>query len=198
MGVEDDTMHTGGRPRLHRDVRIMLMTEAGAIGIVLRSKFYGFLTFGLFVPLLLIYLFTLPATYTGGVVGLISLRYLNTELIFFSIALAGFLSLTLSLNIFAFRASVLGRGRKLGVGAILASLLPSSVCCTSLVPSLLAVLGASTPQIFGLTGRIQGIFATYEIAFLGAALVLVVFSLRLAAKNILQSCPIPERRVPAI
>ncbi len=98
----------------------MLMTVASAVGIVLRTKLYGFLALGLFVPLLLIYLFTLPATYTGGVVGLISLRYLNTELIFFSIALAGFLSLTLSLNIYAFRASVLGRGRGLGVGAIFA------------------------------------------------------------------------------
>ncbi len=191
-------MYEGDRPSLYRDLRIMLMTVASAVGIVLRTKSYGFLALGLFVPLLLIYLFTLPATYTGGVVGLISLRYLNTELIFFSITLAGFLSLTLSLNIYAFRASVLGRGRGLGVGAIFASLLPSSVCCTSLVPSLLAVLGASTPQIFGLTGRIQGFFATYEIAFLGAALVLVLFSLRLAAKNILQSCSIPESKVPAI
>lgn len=170
------------------------MSTIAAAELVMRVSAYRVLTVCLFVPLLAVYLFTLPAVYTGGVVGLISLRYLNGELVFFSVALAGFLSLTLSLNIYAFRASIRGRGRGTGasLGALVSSLLPSSVCCTSLVPSLLAVLGASTPQIFGLTGRIQGFFATYETAFLGGALLLVLISLRLAAKNTLRSCAIPN------
>ncbi len=171
------------------------MSTVAATGLVMRESAYRVLTVGLFVLLLPVYLFTLPAVYTGGVVGLISLRYLTAELVFFSVALAGFLSLTLSLNIYAFRASIRGRGAGLSLGAMVASLLPTSVCCTSLVPSLLAVLGASTPQIFGLTGRIQGFFATYETAFLGGALLLVLVSLRLAAKNTLRFCTIPNSNV---
>ena len=167
------------------------MSTIAAAELVLRVSAYRVLTVCLFVLLLPVYLFTLPAVYTGGIVGLISLRYLNAELVFFSVALAGFLSLTLSLNIYAFRASVRGRGAGLSLGAMVASLLPTGVCCTSLVPSLLAVLGATTPQIFGLTGRIQGFFATYETAFLGGALLLVLISLRLAARSVMGFCPIP-------
>lgn len=167
------------------------MTEIKALAIVLRTGKYRLLATGLCAMLLVVYLFTLPAVYTGGVVGLISLKYLTAELALFSIALALFLSLTLTLNIHAFRASSKSRSRGAGVssGAILASLLPSGVCCTSLVPSLLAILGASTPQIFGMTGRIQGFVASNETAFLAFALVLVLFSFHLAAKASVRSCP---------
>ena len=51
-------------------------------------------------------------------------------------------------------------------GAMHSSLSPAGICCTPIVPSLLALAGASTPQIFGLTGRIQGFFATYELPIL--------------------------------
>ena len=43
-----------------------------------------------------IYLFTLPATYTGGAAEPISLRYLNIELLFFSFVLAALPSLALT------------------------------------------------------------------------------------------------------
>lgn len=165
------------------------MTEIKALAIVLRTGKYRLLAAGLCAMLLVVYLFTLPAVYTGGVVGLISLKYLTAELALFSIALALFLSLTLTLNIHAFRASARSRGAGVSSGAILASLLPSGVCCTSLVPSLLAILGASTPQIFGMTGRIQGFVASNETAFLAFALVLVLFSFHLAAKASVRSCP---------
>jgi len=159
-----------------------------ALGLALRSWGHRYLALGLFLVALTLYLFTLPAAYTGGAIGLISLRYLNAELLFFSVALAGLLSLVLTLNIYAFRASSARQGRSLSLGAVLSSLLPSSVCCTSLVPSLLAAFGASTPQIFGLTGRIQGIFAYYEPLFLAFSLILLLFALHLAVRNILRSC----------
>ncbi len=79
---------------------------------------------------------------------------------------------------------------------MLSSFLPATICCTPVVPTLLAILGASTPQIFGLTGRIQGFFATYELLILAFALVLLFVSLRLATRSILGVCPLPVRSTP--
>ena len=139
------------------------MNSISAIKLVLRSQPYRYLALGLFALALTAYVFTLPAAYTGGVVGLISLRYLTAELLFFSLALAALLSLALTLNIYAFRASIRQRSGGLSLGAALSSVLPATICCTPLVPSLLAILGATTPQIFGISGRIQGFFAIYEL-----------------------------------
>ena len=143
------------------------MSSLGAVRLVFQAKPYRYLALALFVLTLTVYAFTLPAVYTGGVVGFVSLRYLTAELLFFSLALAALLSLALSLNIYAFRTSMRRRAGGLTLGAALSSFLPASICCTPLVPSVLAILGASTPQIFGLTGQIQGFFASYELQILG-------------------------------
>ena len=171
------------------------MNSISAIRLVLQLRPYRYLALGLFALALTAYVFTLPAAYTGGVVGLISLRYLTAEWLFFSLALAALLSLALTLNIYAFRASIIRpRSGGLSLGAALSSVLPASICCTPLVPSLLAILGATTPQIFGISGRIQGFLATYEFEILGFALILLLVALRPAARNILGSCALPGGR----
>ncbi len=163
-----------------------------ACALVLRPRSYRWCAAVLFALALAAYLLTLPAAYTGGTIGPRALRYLNAELAFFAVALALLLSLTLTLNVYALRASMRHRGAGLGAAAVLASVVPSSLCCTSLVPSLLAALGASTPQIFGLAGRIQGTVARYEALFLVAALLLLLGSLDLAARSVVGSCGSPE------
>ncbi len=166
-----------------------------ACRVVFLAQPYRYLALGVFLLALAFYFFTLPAAYTGGSIGLVSLRYLNAGLVAFSLALALLLSLVLPLNIYGLRASLRRRGAGLSATGVLASLAPSSLCCTSLVPSLLAALGASTPQIFRMTGLIQGTVARYELLFLAAALVLLILSLHLAASNIAGSCSLPERGV---
>lgn len=178
-------------------MRKPLVNSIEAVSLVLHTQPYRYLALGLFALTLTLYVFTLPAAYTGGVIGLVSLRYLTAELLFFAIALAALLSLVLTLSIYAFRASVRQLSSGLTFGAMLSSLSPAAICCTPLVPSLLALAGASTPQIFGLTGRIQGFFATYELPILVFALVLLLFSLHLATKSILGSCPLPDRSTPS-
>ncbi len=161
--------------------------------MVFHAERYRYLALGVFLPALALYLLTLPATYTGGVIGLASFHYLTVEFFLFSLVLAALLSLVLTLNLYAFRTSLRRQGVGLSATGVLASLAPSSLCCTSLVPSLLAVVGASTPQIFSVTGLIQGTIARYEVVFLGVALALLFVSLHLAARNILSSCSLPER-----
>lgn len=168
---------------------------SAATGMVLRLSGYRLLALVLFAVGATAYAFTLPASYTGGVIGWVSLRQLTPELGFFAVALAALLSLVLTLNVYGLRASVRQRGKSLGLGAVVASILPAGLCCTTVVPSVLALLGASTPQIFGLSGRIQGIFALYAWAFLSASLLLLLFALHLVARNLQGSCPVPERRM---
>ena len=189
--------HSGRQPGEEDTVRDSWMNSIDAVGLVLRAPRYRYLALGIFASALTLYAFTLPAVYTGGVIGLISLRYLNAELLFFVVSLAALLSLALTLNIYSFRASIRRRSGGLGLVGALSSLLPATICCTPVVPMLLAILGATTPQIFGLTGRIQGLFATYEPLILTFALVLLLLSLRLATRSILGSCLLPEGSIPS-
>jgi FtsH-binding integral membrane protein len=172
-----------------------VLATLGACRAVFPARFYRWLACGLFLPALALYLVTLPATYTGGTIGLVSVRYLNAELGFFSLVLALLLSLVLTLNVYSFRASLRRRGARLSAAGVLASLVPSSLCCTSLVPSVLAAVGASTPQIFRATGLIQGTVARYEALFLVMALVLLLVSLNLAVRTILSPCALPEEGI---
>jgi len=170
-----------------------LSKATAAATLVLRGRAYRVLAFSLFAVVFAFYAVTLPAAYTGGYVGWVSLRQLDLRLGFFAFALSALLSLVLTMNVYALRhAARAGRGKSLSAGAVLASVLPSSLCCTSVVPSLLAIAGASTPQIFGFTGRIQGFFATYETAILGLALVLLVGGFHLASRNLHAACPVTD------
>jgi hypothetical protein len=165
-----------------------------ALGTVFHARGYRYLALGLFLLGLTFYLVTLPATHTGGAIGVAALRYLNGELVMFAFLLASPLSMVLTLNVYSIRTALLLRGTKLSIGAVLASLVPGSVCCTPLVPVALAAIGASTPQIFSLTGRIQGTVARYEALFLVLSILLLLVALRLAAQGVCESCQLPEGR----
>ena len=86
-----------------------------AVGLVFRAPRYRLLALGLFALVLAVNLFTLPATYTGGVVGLISLRYLTVELGIFAVTLAVLFSLVLTLDVYAFRAAIRQRDKSLSL-----------------------------------------------------------------------------------
>ena len=174
-------------------IRAALYEVGSATGLVWRLPVYRRLALTIFVPALVLYLFLLPSTFTGGSIGLTSLRYLNAELVIFSLLLAGLLSLSLALNIFAFRSSTRRKGRALTFGALASSLLPSTLCCVPVVPTVLVFLRATTPQIFGFLGKVQGFIATYETVFLILASLLLLLSLRLAARSVMGFCPLPTR-----
>jgi hypothetical protein len=54
-------------------------------------------------------------------------------------------------------------------------------CCCDLIL-------ASAPTIFGLTGKIQGFFATYELHILTGALLLLGYALQRSASSLIRSC----------
>jgi len=164
--------------------------------LVFRQRGYRVLALGLFLGLFAFYLFVLPGAYTGGRIGLVSLRYLNGPLVFFAVTLAAAASLTLTFNVYGFRAvsaSVKRAGTGVGLASLLASVLPTMLCCTPLIPTALALLGASTPTIFGVTGKVQGFFAAYELPILAGALALLLYALYRSAGQLTRACAVPTQ-----
>jgi len=83
----------------------------------------------------------------------------------------------------------------LGIGGLIASLLPSGLCCTPAIPLLLATLGVSVPTIFRTSGIFQAFFALHAGEFVAASIGLVLLSIWLAAYNLTSCCALaPEKR----
>lgn len=136
-------------------------------------------------PLTIFYLIALPAERFGAFAWG-ALQFLTPFDVVAAIVLGFGVSGTLALNLAARRAPA-GQA-SLTFGAIVTALLPSSLCCTTLIPSALAALGASAPVIMHTTGRFQGFFAQYSAQFIGGAIAAVLISLWLAARNLVRGC----------
>jgi hypothetical protein len=144
------------------------------------------ITFGLGTALTAFYLVMLPSSAVGGF-SLVALRYLTPALSLSAASLGYGFALTIAIN----AGSSAQRSRTAeaaGIGGLLAAILPGSLCCTSIVPSALAALGASVPTVLGTTGKIQSIFGLYESAFIAASIAGVALSIVLAAHNRVSHC----------
>jgi len=127
------------------------------------------------------YLFMLPSPAVGGL-SPVALRYLTPFLAAAAVALGFGFALAVTINAGAI-AQRRHTAEAVGIGGLIASVLPGSLCCTSAVPSLLALLGLSTSSIIGTTGRIQSVFALHENAFIAVSVAAVFASVVLAARN---------------
>ncbi|GAC1421517.1 MAG: hypothetical protein NVSMB5_14770 [Candidatus Velthaea sp.] len=134
------------------------------------------------------YLVMLPSSAVGGF-SLAALRYLTFPLALAAAVLGYGFALAIAINLGAF-ANRSRSAEVAGLGGLLAAILPGSLCCTSLVPTILATLGASATTVLGTTGKIQSIFALYEGAFIAASIAGVVLSIVLAARNRVAACAI--------
>ncbi len=101
------------------------------------------------------------------------------------------LSLSIVINAFAFSNSV-KMSTKSGLGAAIAIAIPGALCCTSVIPALLAAIGASTSTIIGVTGKLQGPFATYEIPIILASAALLVISVLMEAMKVGRCCMVKK------
>ncbi len=103
-----------------------------------------------------------------------------------SIALGIMLAMSVSLNAFAISKSIKS-GSKMSIGAAVASIAPVTLCCSSIVPNLLATIGMSASAIISTSGAIQGPLATYEPVLMVISLTLLALSIYTTSKNIAKS-----------
>lgn len=140
------------------------------------------------IPLTIFYLVALPAERYGAF-SFGALAFLNAGDVLAAVVLGIGVGGTIALNMASQRRQA-GQA-PLTASGVLAALLPSSLCCTSLIPSVLAAAGASAPEVLQVTGRFQAFFAVYAASFIGFAVFAVAASLWLAAFNLTGSCAIP-------
>ena len=137
------------------------------------------------VPLTIFYLIALPAERFGAISwGALQFVTPGDALAAVLIGLGVPASITLNVAARKTRATE----TTVTFGGLVAALLPSSLCCTTLIPSALAAFGASAPAIMHTSGRYQAFFAQYAAAFIGFAVAAVLFSLWLAVSNLIASC----------
>ncbi|GAA5265262.1 hypothetical protein ACOSOMT5_P1687 [Acidiphilium sp. MT5] len=160
-----------------RAVRLALATRAAQLAALLLGA-----------VITLVYLFLLPASSTGGVIGLVTLRYLTMGEVLLALAMGALLALSLMVGVHGLRHG--GRVRSAGgavggsaVGAILA-LAPSLLCCSPILPLGIAALASIIPAAGGLGLPIQGFLATHTLLIYALSLLLMSWGLYSNAKRV--------------
>jgi len=120
------------------------------------------------------YSLLLPFDYTQRI-ELANWDYLDAYLLAWAIVLGLAMGLVLSVQVYAMRRIAAARAASGAAGgvAFVASLLPSFLCCTPIVPSILAFVGVSGVGLYTTTGTLQHFFAVHQTEFLAASLVLL-------------------------
>lgn len=102
--------------------------------------------------------------------------YLNARLVTWAILLGVGMGLVVTIQVYAMRriaAAGTATGATGGV-AFLTSVLPSFLCCTPIIPTLLAFVGVTGVGLYGTTGALQHFFAVHQADFLAASLLLLL------------------------
>ena len=161
--------------------RIATFRTAGKL--VFSQRQYLGLGAGTFLVAAVFYAFTLPATYTGGRVGMVSLQYLTPLLAGFAVIMAGLLSVIVSFTAYSLRLGT-SASTTTTTSGIAGSVLPPILCCSPLLPTLAAALVGVSSAAFGVSGLVQGFVATYEIEILSVATFLLVYAVLQNAKGV--------------
>jgi hypothetical protein len=122
------------------------------------------------------YTITLPFAVTQRW-SLVNWQFLTGRLLAFAIALGVGMALVLTVQVFALRRAAAARraaaGGAMSGFALVVSLLPTFLCCTPIIPTVLATAGLSTVSVYSTTGSLQHFFAVHETAFFAASLALL-------------------------
>jgi hypothetical protein len=132
------------------------------------------------------YLIILPASSTGGQISLANLNYLSLQLIAFAFVMSALLAVIVPMN-FKLKAS----GQKThkagaiigGIGGLVGSLL----CCSFILPSIIALIATVLPSVTFL-GGLQGFIATHEAEILLISLVILIYAFMISVQQ-LNNCP---------
>lgn len=166
-------------------VRKYLDSFRTAATIVFAKQRFQAIGVATFLVFLSLYLVTLPATYTGGRVGMVSLRLLTPTLATFSLVMAGLVAIIVSFTAFTMQLGGSTNTTTTTTGFI-GSVLPPLLCCSPLLPTLAAAVVGVFPAAFGVSGFIQGFMATYETELLTAATLVLGYAALQNAKGVTQ------------
>jgi hypothetical protein len=118
----------------------------------------------------------LPFAFTQRL-SLANWHFLTGRLLGFAVALGAGMAMVLTVQLYAIRRAAavrrLGGDGALSGAAFILSLLPTFLCCTPVIPTVLATLGLSAVGVYSTTGTLQRFFAIHQTAFLASSLILL-------------------------
>jgi len=161
--------------------KVNLSLTLRAIHETLGIKKYLLLFISLSVLLTALYFILLPML-PFGTFFLPAVRFITPMQMFFSFAMGVLFSL---LIIIALRSHAFGVNINGGLGAT--SLLTSIVnifCCTPIIPSLIGIIGASSPIIFEYSPPIQHFFAVDYPIFYILSIIMLTYSIVKTSSNL--------------
>lgn len=139
-----------------------------------------------FAVFLLLYLVTLPATFTGGRIGLAAFAFLTPELALWSALMSVLIAALLPMTVY-----LLKRGYKAHPGAaaggLIVSILTPLLCCSPVLPIAFGFLAGLIPALAGgVGGAVQGFLATHEAWFFGIATAILALALYQNAREVVK------------
>jgi len=161
-----------------------MKTIMNALSTVLKMQNYRWITIISFILFSILYLTTLPASYTGGYSSFEALEYLNPTLVGFSLLMALLVSLMIPLIIYLIRQGQ-KTSKSSATGGLLIGVLAPMLCCSPLLPIAIGFIAGVLPAMGGTFGiQIQGFIATHQIELFTAASLLLFFALYQNAKKV--------------
>lgn len=110
--------------------------------------------------------------------------YLTPYLFGWSILIGVGMALVIVLQVYAMRVIGSSKSGALGGFAFIGSILSSFLCCTPIIPTLLAFIGMSAVSVYGTTGALQHFFATNQTGLLSGSAGLLAISIWWAIRSI--------------
>ena len=163
--------------------------------LVARSPYRRLGWIGLATLFALIYSLLLPFDFTQQI-AFSNWSYVDPYIAIWSIVLGTAMGLVLVIQVMAMREVVSAGSTSLTGLAFVASLIPSFLCCTPIVPTLLAFVGFSSLGLYTATGSIQHFFATQQTLFLSGSLVILLGSIWWSSSRLCRArCRLPQNPV---
>ncbi len=160
-----------------------LAIVSSAMRLSLRKRSYKALAAGLGGVFTFMYMILLPSLLLGKIT-LKALAYITPIVVVFSVLMGAALSLVLVMNVYVLRRSKATCSRKAVALSIIAGIVPNSLCCTTIVPTLIGLMAVSTTVLFTVSPAIQWFLGRYAIMFYSLALLSLLYSLQLIAKDV--------------
>ena len=169
-----------------------LYSERFAVEAAFAGRAYLVLFLSLSVSISVLYLFLLPSLPLGGLVPY-AIRFITPVQAAFALIFGVLLSLVVALNVYAFRMRV-SSVKGVTAGSIIVSLV-NGLCCTPLIPSLIAITGASTPVLYEIPPRLQAFFEFNSQYFYALSVALLLISVHYLSRSITACCDVRKRGV---
>ena len=139
--------------------------------------------FLVFLVVMFVFYYAIFSYFSFGL-ALFAIRYYFYYILASSLALSILGALSITFGLYS-QKTIRGnaRGNRTGVYAFIVSLVPSTMCCTPVIPSILvAVFGSGGIALA--SGTIQGTLSVFSPVFIAMAALLLYYSIRVSLKKV--------------